>query len=56
MTVTKLLNRLYGLRQSPSNWWGTIYKPLAEIGFQSLKLDLCVYIYSDDNKFVIFIL
>ena len=43
----RLLKILYGLRQSPTNWWNTIDKPLVEIGFKSLKSDPCVYTYSE---------
>ena len=41
------LKSLYGLRQSPTNWWDTIDKHLVEIAFKSLKSDPCVYTYSD---------
>ena len=44
--VMRLLKSLYGLRQSPTNWWNTIDKRLVEIGFKSLKLDPAVYTYS----------
>ena len=46
-TVMRLLKSLYGLRQSPRYWYGTVDKHVVEIGFKSLKSDLCVYIYSE---------
>ena len=45
--VMGLLKSLYGLRQSPRCWYGTIDEPVVEIGFKSLKSDPCVYIYSE---------
>ena len=45
--VMRLLKRLYGLRQSPTNWWNTIDKHLVETGFKRLKSDPCVYTYSE---------
>ena len=51
--VMRLLKSLYGLRQSPTNWWGTIDVHLVEIGFKSLKSDPCVYIYSEGGTIVI---
>ena len=32
--VMRLLKSLYGLRQSPTNWWNTIDEHLVEIGFK----------------------
>ena len=46
-TVMKLLKSLYGLRQSPRCWYGTVDKHVVEIGFKSLKSDPYVYIYSE---------
>ena len=45
--VMRLLKSLYGLRQSPRCWHGTVDKHVVEIGFKSLKSDPCVYIYSE---------
>ena len=45
--VMRLLKSLYGLRQSPRCWYGTVDKHVVEIGFKSLKSDPCVYIYSE---------
>ena len=45
--VIRLLKSLYGLRQSPRCWYGTVDKHVVEIGFKSLKSDPCVYIYSE---------
>ena len=48
--TARLLKSLYGLRQSPSNWWRTLGGHLVGIGFKSLKSDLCVYIYSEGSE------
>ena len=45
--VMRPLKSLYGLRQSPTNWWKTIHEHLEEIGFRCLKSDPCVYTYSE---------
>ena len=49
----KLGKSLYGLAQSPQNWWKTIDPSLVEIGFIPLKSDTCVYIYNHKNTVVI---
>ena len=51
--VMKLNKIWYGLRQSPNNWFGTMGVELAGIGFRSLKLDPCVYVYEDETDFVV---
>ena len=52
--VMKLGTSLYGLAQSPQNWWKTIEGVyLVEIGFIPLKSDTCVYIYNHNNTVVI---
>ena len=45
--VMRLLRSLYGLRQSPRCWYGTVDEHVVEIGLKSLKSDPCVYIYSE---------
>ena len=45
--VMRLLKSLYGLRQSPRCWYGTVDEHVVEIGFKSLESDPCVYIYSE---------
>ena len=40
--VMQLEKSLYGLAQSPGNWFYTIDPVLVEIGFVSLKSDTCV--------------
>ena len=47
--VMKLKKRLYGLRQSPKNWFSTMDHHLGKIGFRSLRSDPCVYVYKDEN-------
>ena len=45
--IMKLLKSLYGLRQSPRCWYGTVDEHVVEIGFKSLKSNPSVYIYSE---------
>ena len=51
--MMKLENSLYGLAQSPQNWWKTIDPKVIEIGFVPLKSDSCVNIYNHNNTVVI---
>ena len=48
----KLKKRLYGLRESPKNWFRTIVVELVGIGFRPLKSDPCVYMYKDKTGFI----
>ena len=48
-----LQKSLYGLAQSPRNWWNTIDPKLIEIRFVPLKSDSCVYIYQHKDTTVI---
>ena len=41
--VWRLKAWLYGLRLSPSGWWGTMHTCLLEIGFVSSTADPCAY-------------
>ena len=45
--VMKVKKSLYGLRQSPKNWFGTMDDHLSNIGFRSLMSDPCVYVFKD---------
>ena len=47
--VVKLEKCLYGLRQSPKNWFSTMDHHLGSIGFRSLNSYPCVYVYEDKN-------
>ncbi|CAB1113505.1 unnamed protein product [Ectocarpus sp. CCAP 1310/34] len=47
--VMQLQKSLYGLAQSPSNWFHTIDPFLVEIGFVPLQSDTCVYLYDHDD-------
>ncbi|CAB1117222.1 unnamed protein product [Ectocarpus sp. CCAP 1310/34] len=47
--VMQLQKSLYGLAQSPSNWFHTIDPLLVEIGFVPLKSDTCIYLYDHDD-------
>ena len=47
--VMQLEKSLYGLAQSPGNWFHTVDPVLVEIGFVPLKSDTCVYLYDHDG-------
>ena len=50
----KLKKSLFGLRQSPRNWFNTIDNSLRDIWFTATTSDPCVYIFgSDDNHTVL---
>lgn len=51
--VMQLEKSLYGLAQSPGNWFRTIDPVLVEIGFVPLKSDTCVYVYEQDGAKII---
>ena len=51
--MMKLGKSLYGLAQSPYNWWKTVDPSLVGIIFVPLKSETCVYIYSHKNTVVI---
>ena len=53
LLVMKLGKSLYGLAQSPGNWFHTIDPVLISIGFVPLKSDTCVYIYNHDGVIII---
>ena len=50
--VMQIEKSLYGLAQSPRNWFNTIYPALVEIGFVPLQSDTCVYLYDHDGVWV----
>ena len=47
--VMQLEKSLYGLAQSPGNWFNTIDPALVEISFVPLQSDTCVYLYDHDG-------
>ena len=49
----KLKKSLYGLWQSPKNWFGTMDHHLTQIGCRPLKSDPCIYVFEDDTGFAI---
>ena len=51
--VMKLKKSLYGLRQSPRNWFGMMDHHLAKIGSRPLQSDPCIYVFEDDTGFAI---
>ena len=51
--IMELKKSLYGLIQSPKNWFSTVDVELAAIGFRPLKPDPSVYVYEDETGFVV---
>ena len=51
--VMKLHKSLYGLAQSPGNWFKTIDPEGVALGFVPLKSDTCVYIYRNNGVVII---
>ena len=51
--VRKLHKILYGLRQSPKSWFGTMDIDLAGIGFHLFMSDPCVHVYEDETGFAV---
>ena len=51
--VRKLHKSLYGLPQSPGNWFKTIDPELVALGFVPLTSDTCVYIYRKNGVVII---
>jgi len=51
--VMQLEKSLYGLAQSPGNWFHTIDPVLVDIGFVPLKSDTCVYVYNREGVKII---
>ena len=43
---------LYGLKEAPLSWFEQLSEALAEIGFNSLRFDPCVFI-SADHKIIV---
>ena len=42
-TVLKLIKALYGLRQAPREWWLKLNSTLESLGYQSIDIDLGLY-------------
>ena len=53
LLVMKLGKSLYGLAQSPGNWFHTIDPVLISMGFVPLISDTCIYIYNHDGVIII---
>ena len=51
--VMQLEKGLYGLAQSPGNWFHIIEPVLVDIGFVPLKSDTCVYVYNREGVKII---
>ena len=53
LLVMKLGKSLYGMDQSPGNWFHAIDPVLISIGFVPLKSDTCIYIYNHDGVVIL---
>ena len=53
LLVMKLWKSLYGLSQSPGNWFHAIDPVRISIGFVPLKSDTCIYLYDHDGIIII---
>ena len=53
LLVMKPRKSLYGVTQSPGNWFHTIDPVLVSIGCVPLKSDRCIYIYNHDGVIII---
>ena len=49
----KLTKSLYGLHQSPRNWFNTINDSLKDMGFTPTTSDPCVYTFGTSETFSI---
>ena len=54
--VCKLTKSLYGLKQSPRNWHGTIQHELITEGFKACMCDPCIYVKDDSSSKVFIVL
>lgn len=54
--VCKLLKALYGLRESPRDWYECFDKYMRELGFKKSKNDYCLYILIIKNETIFVIL
>ena len=51
--MMKLGKSLYGLAETPGNWFHTIDPVLVSIGFVPLKSDNCICIYDHDGNIIL---
>ncbi|KAL0293414.1 UNVERIFIED_CONTAM: Retrovirus-related Pol polyprotein from transposon TNT 1-94 [Sesamum radiatum] len=54
--VCKLKKSLYGLKQSPRQWYKRFDSHMLQIGYKRCEYDCCVYVKSLDNGSFIFLL
>jgi hypothetical protein len=48
--VCKLKKGIYGLKQSPRNWYSTLNNSIISNGFTRLKTDLCLYVKRENSQ------
>jgi hypothetical protein len=54
--VCKLKKSLYGLNQSPRQWYKRFDSYMIKIGYRRCEYDYCVYVKSlDDGSFIFFV-
>jgi len=51
--VCRLLQALYGLKQSPKMWYAKLYDFLKSQGFDNIDPDACLYLIMDDGEIII---
>jgi len=55
--VCRLKKSLYGLKQSPRQWYKRFDSYMIQIGYKSCEYDCCVYVKSlDDGSFIFMLL
>ena len=50
--VYKLLKTLYGLRESPRDWYECFDEYVVKLGFRKSNVELCLYIHGKDEDIV----
>lgn len=50
----KLVKSLYGLKQSPKNWYETLTKWFTEVDYMPSVSDACLFIHKDKDSFIFF--
>ena len=48
----KLLKALYGLRESPRDWYECLDEYLTKLGFQRSNIDLCLYVKKEGENII----
>ena len=51
--IYKLNKSLYGLKQSPRQWYLTFHNAITKLGYEANSLDHCVYAKNSESKFTV---